>query len=586
MKDFINIILIGIFLMSCNGLNAQYLLEKLGDQINTEYDEISPIVMEDGKTLFFTRLGSPDFQKTLFQNEEDLSTSLSSKDYAKLLKDVYSEIANKRISKPVDSKFNQDVWIAVSERGDFDKILHPGFPINNALPNSICAYSFKDYSLMVINQFGKDGSLYHGFSKTRQLNVDQFAFPEPIYIYDFYSQKSEVSATISYDGDVIILSLERPDSQGGLDLYASFKVKENLWSAPTNLGSDINTDQREITPFLARDKRRLFFASNRNGGNGGMDIFVSRRLDVHWKEWTKPRKLMPPINSVSDDTQPFYDEFNDYFYFTSKRDGSSDIFRVNLNPDISKFRPVTIVGTVKNKKNNQLIPAEITYKSSGPMGKSSYYRTNDGRFEIQVDFSYPISFNPQKNGFTSKVYELDPENIVIGEDQRVELKIEMEPQSLIPEPAEIVVQEELPPEPVKIETEKPTEKEQKTEKPTEQFKPVKETIQLGKIMFVQSKPQILASSFPQLNKLVRILKENKSMEILVEGHTDNIGDPKDLITLSEQRAKGIKEYLVYKGIAENRVHVKGFGASVPLNDNASENKRKANRRVEVKIIKS
>lgn len=583
MKEIINICLIGFLLISSKALSGQYLLEKLGDQINTEYDEISPIVMEDGKTLFFTRLGSPDFQKTLFQNDEDLSTSLSRKEYARLLKDVYSEIANKKINKPIDSKFNQDVWIAVSERGDFDKILHPGFPINNALPNSICAYSFKDYALMVINQFGKDGSLYHGFSKTRQLSVDQFAFPEPIYIHDFYSQKSEVSATISYDADVIILSLDRPDSHGGLDLYASFKVKENLWSAPKNLGPDINTDQREITPFLSRDKRRLFFASNRKGSNGGMDIFVSRRLDIHWKKWTKPRKLMPPINSVSDDTQPFYDEFNDYFYFTSKRDGSSDIFRVNLNPEIAKVRPVTIVGTVKNKKNNQLIPAEITYKSSGPMGKSSYYRTNDGRFEVQVDFSYPISFHPQKNGFKSKVYELDPENIVIGEDQRVELKIEMDPLSTIPAPAEIVAQ--TPPKAVKIESEEPTKKEQIPIKPPEKFTPEKQTIKLGKIMFVQSKPQILASSFPQLNKLVKILKENKSMEILVEGHTDNIGDPTDLITLSEQRAKGIKEYLVYKGIAENRVHVRGHGASIPLNDNASENKRKANRRVEIKIIK-
>ncbi len=583
MKDFINICLIGMLLFVSKSLSAQYSLEKLGDQINTEYDEISPIVMEDGKTLFFTRLGSPDFQKTLFQNDEDLSTSLSSKDYAKLLRDVYSEIANKPINKPIDSKFNQDVWIAVSERGDFDKILHPGFPINNALPNSICAYSFKDYALMVINQFGKDGSLYHGFSKTRQLSVDQFAFPEPIYIHDFYSQKSEVSATISYDGDVIILSLDRPDSHGGLDLYASFKVKENLWSVPTNLGPDINTDHREITPFLAKDKRRLFFASNRIGSNGGMDIFVSRRLDIHWKKWTKPRKLMPPINSVSDDTQPFYDEFNHFFYFTSKRDGSSDIFRVNLNPDISKLRPVTIVGTVKNKKNNQLIPAEIIYKSSGPMGKSSYYRTYDGRFELQVDFSYPISFHPQKNGFKSKVYELDPENIVIGEDQRVELKIEMDPLGSIPVPADIVAQE-LPPEPIKLEPEQPIRKEIPI-KPAEQFTPEKQNIQLGNIMFVQSKPQILASSFPQLNKLVKILRENKSMEILVEGHTDNIGDPDDLITLSEQRAKGIKEYLVYKGINENRVDVKGFGASVPLNDNASENKRKENRRVEIRIIK-
>ena len=554
-----------VFFVFLQQISAQYVLEKLNDQINTEYDEISPIVLEDGKTLFFTRLGSPDFQKTIFQNDQDLSTTLSSKEYAKLLKDVYSEIANEKIAKPIDSDFNQDVWMAVSDKGSFDKILHPGFPINNALPNSICAYSFKDFSLMVINQFGKDGSLYHGFSKTRQLSTDEFAFPEPIYIYDFHSQKSEVSATISYDGDVIILSLSRNDSQGDLDLYASFKVRNNLWSAPINLGENINSSHREITPFLSKDKRRLFFASNREGGRGGMDIYVSRRLDVHWQKWTKPRKLMSPINSSSDDTQPFYDEFNDYFYFTSKRDGSSDIFRVNLDPEKSKVRPVVIVGTVRNSKNDHLISSEITYKSQGPSGRSSYYKSNDGRFELQLDLSYPVTFFAEKSGYQSKSYEINPDNILIGEDQRVEIKMELDPLNTVPSVESVVINAE----PKKnIELEK------------------NEIIPLRSILFVQSKSQILASSFPELNKLVKILKEKKDLVIRIEGHTDNIGDPEALQQLSEQRALGIKEYLVYKGVLKDRIQTKGMGGSSPLNDNSSESKRKANRRVEVKIIKT
>ena len=390
---------------------------------------------------------------------------------------------------------------------------------------------------MVINQFGKDGSLYHGFSKTRQLSIDNFAFPEPIYIYDFYSQKSEISATISYDGDVIILSLSRPDSRGGLDLYVSYRVKENLWSAPENLGSDINSDSREITPFLSKDKRRLFFASNRDGD--GMDIYVSRRLDINWKKWTKPRKLQSPINSSSDDTQPFYDEFNNYFYFTSKRDGSSDIFRVNLQPQTSKIRPVTIIGTVRNSKNNQLLPSEIIYKSSGPSNRSSYYRSNNGRFELQVDLSYPISFSAEKEGYKSGVYELDPEKMTISEDQIVELQLDLVPINTIPK-----IAKSDPPPAIKI--------DENTE-----------VIPLKNILFVQSKSQILASSFPELNKLVSALKVNDQIKILIEGHTDNVGDPSALMKLSEQRAKGIKEYLVFKGIETERIETKGMGASVP-----------------------
>jgi len=120
---------------------AQFRLEKLGPEINTSlYDEISPVVSRDGRTLYFTRTGSPEFNRTLIQEEVDLSKTLSESDYIQVLKEVYSEIANKKIESPASSSINQDIWIADSRNKQFDRVFHPGFPINKPYPIAFVPY--------------------------------------------------------------------------------------------------------------------------------------------------------------------------------------------------------------------------------------------------------------------------------------------------------------------------------------------------------------------------------------------------------------------------------------------------------------
>ena len=110
-------------------------------------------------------------------------------------------------------------------------------------------------------------------------------------------------------------------------------------------------------------------------------------------------------------------------------------------------------------------------------------------------------------------------------------------------------------------------------------------IELRPIYFVQSKAEILEPSFPELQRLADILKENPDMHIRIEGHTDNIGKVEDLQQLSEQRAIAVKTFLIEQGIAQDRIDTMGFGAQNPINDNSSEELRQLNRRVEVRITK-
>lgn len=114
---------------------------------------------------------------------------------------------------------------------------------------------------------------------------------------------------------------------------------------------------------------------------------------------------------------------------------------------------------------------------------------------------------------------------------------------------------------------------------------VGKTISLSKISFLQSKFELLPSSFAELDKLADLMKEHEKMEILINGHTDNQGNPKLNLALSENRVKAVKDYLISRGVEASRIKGKGFGGSKPIASNATEATRKLNRRVELTILK-
>ncbi|MGB2848772.1 MAG: OmpA family protein [Saprospiraceae bacterium] len=527
-------------------LTAQYKIEKLGPEINSDqYDEISPVVTRNGRTLYFTRIGTPEFNRTLIQDEVDLSKTLTEREYFDMLRSVYSQIAEKDVPNPVSSNINQDIWVADSRDQLFDRVYQPGFPLNNALPNSVCSLSPDDNTLVIINHFSRDGSMFKGFSFMDRRADGSYSFPDPIYVHDFYSYSPEVNISMSKDGDVIILSLKRKEGFGENDLYVSFKLKYNLWSEPVNLGPVINTPAREVTPFLSEDKTRLFFASNRPGGKGGMDIYVSRRLDYSWTKWTDPQPLAEPINSIYDDSNPIMIEPNTYIYFTSKRDGTSDIFRADLNPVVKLDQSITLRGTIKNSLTQELMTADLYYGPSRLPTSDLFVKTTDGKFELTVEKKDLLRLSPRKIGF-------------VGKNQLVDVSILAQSKTLIYEIDFYLT---------------PLENEQKVE--------------LQNIYFERGTPEVLASSFPELDKLANLMNQNKSMQVRIEGHTDSVGIAHELLDLSRSRAESIKKYLVInKHIGSDRINTVGYGGTRPISPNNSESNRSKNRRVEIYITQS
>ncbi len=527
--------------------DANQRIEKLNPRINTQYDEINPVVSLDGQTMYFTRVGHPSFDKTLKVNEDDISKSLSYQEYRETLQEIYTSLGESKDVNPVSSLFNQDIWIAVTDQEPFDKIDHPKYPLNSALPNSVCAVTTDPEKVIIINQFFKDGSMSKGFSFASK-NGDTWHFPEPLFIYDYYNLEADVNLNLSKDNEVMVLSMNRKDSHGKNDLYVSFRVHTTLWSAPVHLGSDINTAGEEITPFISDDKRYLFFSSEREGNQ---DIMVSERLDEGWTKWSTPRPLPRPINSDAHDSQPFLNAATGYLYFTSTRDGSSDIYRVPYTAPTPKERklaratkstpPSTIKCYVVDATSQEPIDAQLAF---GPVSSEEFaYDTlvSDRGISLIEGSDQILKFLPQKTGYIGR-----------------EIRLDLSPEAL--RGTKVI---KIPMDPIVANGQ----------------------IALDPIFFMRGKDRILSSSYGELDRLSTVLRQHPGLQIRINGHTDNVGDKDALYQLSQKRASAVKQYLVKRGIQSFRIKTRGYGAAAPITDNSTEALRSQNRRVEVVITK-
>lgn len=523
-------------------LSAQedFVVEKLPDFINSAYDEITPVPSRDGRTLYFTRVAYPDFDRTLWLDSVDFAQKLSPEEYRKMLSKVYSEIGKTRITNPERTTFNQDIWIAHGDTAGFLSVEHPGPPLNNALPNSVVTITPDPNALYIINQFKPEGDMKKGFSIVHRQSDGAWAFPEPVEIKDFYTIQSDVSLTMSFDGEILILAAARSDSRD-LDLYVCFREGENTWSAPQHMGNVINSEKRELTPFLSEDHRTLFFASDRWNSSGGLDLFLSKREDDTWLNWSEPLRFTYPINSPHDESQPYFNMTSGYLYFTSQRDGSNDIFRVRIAPP--QPTELIIKGRILNRQTNTLISdAKVRYGSNNTT--DNIISTENGYYTLRISKGIEFQLIPEKNGFTGIM-----QNVLFRRDyyyfqEYYIVDLYMEP-----------LQEGS-------------------------------KIELRPIFFQQSTAVIQVPSFPELQRLAGILTENPNISIRIEGYTDNVGKIEDLLQLSQERAQAVKTFLVAQGIAAHRIETTGYGPQYPITDNSTDDLRSQNRRVEVRITKN
>lgn len=548
-------------ILSSHICNAQHSVVRLGYPVNTDHlDEICPVVTYGEDIIFFTRNGDPSCEKTLIIDGINVYNTSTTREYEDQLKLVYSQIASEYVGEPLLSGFNQDIWYSRIKNGEPYGIFHPGYPINDVLPNSICANFGKSNSFLVINQFPPEGGIEKGFSIT-DFDGEKFTFPQPLFISGFNQISSEVNLTASLDSTLMILAMD-DGSGNGMDLYLSFRSGDKKYTAPVNLGKEINSEYRESTPMLSHDMKRIYFSSDRPGGFGGTDIYYVERQDISFTSWSKPEKLNPPLNSAFNDSHPHVMRDNNTIFFTSTRGGTSDIYRAKLiRPKLSGTLMVNI--TVINTENGKASPAEISWGTAYQSKKSGFFNSKDGICRYKFFENKPIVFQASNRNLISQEIIVDPQDFVIVGKKEINIELILKPEE------KLIIK---------------SEKKQEDSKVSLAGLQIKDNIILHNIFFERTKPDLVSESYTEVQKLANLLIANPFMNISISGHTDNVGDKFALMKLSEERALAIKKILLEKGIPSYRVTALGYGDSKPLAPNDTEENKSKNRRVEIRVV--
>lgn len=277
--------------------------EKLGDEINSEYEESAPVFLPEINVLYFTRALHPENKG--------------------------GETAG------------QDIWMSELQ-GDRFSVATNEFPeLNNLLNNAVIGASKTGKRLFLLSTYEKKLKLQKGFSYSYAADGVNFNRPTKLDVDGLVFKSEFYGGSIHVSGDILLISMNSKDSKGEEDLYVSFKEGENGWSEPIHLGDSINTSGYEISPFLSEDKQTLFFGSNGHGGLGDCDIFYATRLDSSWTNWSKPKNLGAPVNSSGFDAFPYV--FQEVIYFASNRDAEfSDIYRARNDNYFVPVEPVSL----------------------------------------------------------------------------------------------------------------------------------------------------------------------------------------------------------------------------------------------------
>lgn len=558
------------------------------------------------------------------------------------LKNYQSAIENYEKAKAIDAQYFQDYHLPYSinlaGKGEFEKALAAindflTIPNLNESGRKAAEYRRKSYSFAIeylkqkplgeykFEPFNLGDSINSKVSEyypTITLDGQQLIYTRRVRNFneDFYGSEShndkwsqskslygninsdlnEGAQNISQDGQWLIFTgCNFPEGKGSCDLYISYLTADG-WSAPENLGNWINSEAWESAPSLSPDKRELYFASTRQGGYGGSDIYLSRRLPNG--RWSPPENLGSEVNTVGDESCPFIHADNQTLYFTSNGHlgyGGDDLFMVKKGPKGVWSKPINLgypINTIENE-GSLVIAAD---------GKTAYYASDrsDSKggldiytFELRSDIrpaktlwvKGKVFDKKTKKGLPSAVELTDlATNELLSKVQTDEtgnylitLPIGKDYAFNVNRKGYLFFSENFPL------SQKVPDSTYSIDIPLQPLER-NAAIVLKNIFFDVNKYDLKPESTSELDKIVMLLKDNPALKIQINGHTDNVGKPADNLKLSNNRAQAVVKYITLKGIDPKRLLFKGFGAQQPIADNSTDQGRAKNRRTELIVV--
>ena len=353
----------------------------------------------------------------------------------------------------------------------------------------------------------------------------------------------ESSPSLSPDKKDLYFSSNVPGGFGGKDIWVCHRNEKGKWSEPLNLGPDINTAADESCPFIHADNQTLYFNSNGHPGYSDKpDLFISKKLPGG--RWTEAENLGYPINTIDDEGSLIVAADGKTAYFASDRNdtrGGLDIYTFELREDIRPLRTLWVKGKVYDKKTNIGLPSSVELADVVSRQVISKLQTDeDGNYLVTLPVGKDYAFNVNRKGylFFSENFNLTGKT----PDSTLEINIPLQP---IEANANIV---------------------------------------LKNVFFDSKRTALKSESITELDNVVRLLNDNPTVKIQIGGHTDNVGKPADNLKLSTGRAVAVVNYLLTKGVKNDRLTFKGFGETMPVADNKLEAGRALNRRTELVVI--
>ncbi len=460
-------------------------------------------------------------------------------------------------------QYTEDLYISYFKNGNWSQSTNMGTPINTD-ENDATAGLSNDGQTLYLYRGSNGGDLY-------ETHLKGAAWTKPERMNNkINTQFQETSVSLGPDGKTLYFVSDKPGGFGDKDIYMSLMDVKGRWQEPVNLGPVINTQYAEEGVAMQADGKTLYFSSKGHNSMGGYDIFKSVYSNGHWSD---PENLGYPINTPDDDVFFSISASGKHGYYSSVRKeghGENDLYMITFlgpeKPVVQSNEDDLLAGM--GGVADVMMTAAVAVNSpkitllKGIITDSMTHKPIEASIELVDNKKNIVIASFLSNITTGKYLVSLPAGINYGIAVKAEGYLFYSANFDLPDTSKyMVVEKNVALQPLDIGS----------------------RIVLRNIFFDFNKATLRDESTAELDRLINLLTTYSSLKIEISGFTDNKGSAEYNQKLSESRAKSVVEYLVAHSIAAGRLTYKGYGKEDPIASNDTEDGRQQNRRTEFKI---
>ena len=511
-------------------------VQNLGDSVNSEFSDHSPIVSADEEILIFTSRRPNKYNQKLGH----------------------------------DGEYDENIYVSHKLKNGWSKPESISDSINTPEHEASIGLSVDGQELYIYKS-DDEGSIY-----VSKLNGDVWSVPRKLGS-TINTRYRETHASLSADGNTLYFTSDRKGGYGGLDIYVARRKANGEWGEAKNLGPTINTSSDERAPYIHPDGKTLFFSTKGYPGLGGFDIFSSQLTE--FGTWTFPENLGYPINTADDDVFYVLAADGQHAYYSSTNEegfGRSDIYMIGLK-QAEKTKITIMTGkiyicrgelpevsiTVMDAKTGEVVGI---YAPNSKTGKFLFVLNKGGKYNVVFEVNGDVILT---------------EKLVVPEDAAYQQLYKV---------IEIPVDPPCEEEELAIMEEQEFAGGVNIDNIDENGIVYDKNIKVENILF----PYNNATEIPPnktLDKLARYLLDNPGARIEIGAYADASGKAYYNYLLSVKRGNAVKNYLLKKNVRPEQLVVQGYGEENPIainkNKDGTWNKEamKFNRRIEFRVLK-